>query len=52
MNDQQQVLDEAPQTYAADDRGLFCCHCGRTTWLHRLVRGVGFTCLSRVEAGT
>lgn len=22
------------QTCAVDDRGLFCQHCGRTTWRH------------------
>ena len=22
------------QTYAVDDRGLFCQHCGRTTLMH------------------
>lgn len=31
-------------TFALDDRGLFCQHCGRAHWLHFYQRGVGFAC--------
>lgn len=33
------------RTFALDDRKLFCRHCGRASWLHRPVRGVGLKCV-------
>jgi hypothetical protein len=30
-------------TYAVDDRGLFCRHCGRASWRHhRVIKGGNF----------
>jgi hypothetical protein len=31
-------------TYAVDDQGRFCRHCGRASWLHYRVKGVGNLC--------
>jgi len=37
-------LQEAATTYTVDDRGLFCRHCGKASWLHHRVRGLGNLC--------
>jgi hypothetical protein len=42
--DATQTREAEGKTYAVDDQGRFCRHCGRASWLHYRVNGVGNLC--------